>query len=60
MTKVELKIQLSGVRDGVDWPAPGEIVDVPADEAENLIRTGAAIECAAADTKPKGRRRTSG
>ncbi len=29
--------QLSGTRDGVDWPAPGESMEVPDDEGASLI-----------------------
>lgn len=34
--------QVSGTRDGVDWPAPGESMDVPDDEAAGLIGNGLA------------------
>ncbi len=34
--------QISGTRDGVDWPAPGESIDVPDDEAAGLIDNGLA------------------
>ena len=33
---------ISGTRDGVDWPAPGESIDVPDDEAQGLIANGLA------------------
>jgi hypothetical protein len=42
--------QVSGTRDGVDWPAPGESIDVPDDEAESLIGNGLAK---AADGEPE-------
>ncbi|MEZ5409578.1 MAG: hypothetical protein R2761_16230 [Acidimicrobiales bacterium] len=34
--------KVSGTRDGVDWPDPGDSIDVPADEAELLIGNGLA------------------
>ena len=40
MPKVEMVIQISGSRNGSDWPAPGGTIDVPADEAANLISNG--------------------
>lgn len=36
--------QISGSRDGVDWPAPGESIDVPDEEAAGLIANGLAKE----------------
>ncbi len=38
--------QISGTRDGKDWPAPGGTVDVDADEARDLIGAGMAVESA--------------
>ena len=35
--KIQIAAVISGTRNGVDWPAPGEILDVPQDEAEQLI-----------------------
>ena len=40
MPKVVMVVQISGTRDGVDWPAPGGVLEVPADEAANLISNG--------------------
>jgi hypothetical protein len=40
--KVTMRVQISGLRDGVDWPAPGETVDLPDDEAAELIARGQA------------------
>lgn len=37
-----MNIQVSGTRDGADWPAPGETVDVSAVEAEELVANGVA------------------
>ena len=40
MPKVEMIVLISGARDGVDWPAIGESIDVPAPEAAELIANG--------------------
>lgn len=40
--KVKLKVQLSGTRDGVSWPAVGSVVEVPDDEARDMITSGVA------------------
>lgn len=34
--------KVSGTRDGVDWPDPGEWIDVPDEEAASLIMLGLA------------------
>lgn len=39
---VKMLVQISGTRDGKDWPAPGETISLPADEAEVLIKNGQA------------------
>lgn len=39
---VTMLCQISGTRDGVDWPAPGETIDVPDDEAASLVANGLA------------------
>jgi hypothetical protein len=41
--KVKMIVQISGARDGKDWPAPGEEITLPSDEAEMLIRNGQAM-----------------
>lgn len=51
MAKVEMKIQITGTRDGVDWPAPGKTIDVPADEADDLVRAGVAKKATAGTAK---------
>ena len=33
---------VSGMRNGVDWPAPGQSIDVPEREARELIASGIA------------------
>lgn len=40
MPKVEIVARVSGTRDGVEWPVPGEFLSVPADEADDLVRLG--------------------
>lgn len=35
--------QISGTRDGVSWPIPGEEIELPADEALGLVRGRLAI-----------------
>lgn len=42
--KVRIVAQVSGTRNGEDWPKPGETLTVSAAEAEDLIRTGIAAE----------------
>lgn len=37
---ITMRRQISGTRDGVDWPAPGETIDVPEEEAMQLISLG--------------------
>lgn len=38
--KVRMKHKISGTRNGVEWPNAGVVVNVPDDEAENLIKHG--------------------
>lgn len=44
--------KVSGTRDGVDWPDPGESIDVPDEEAASLIMLGLAKEPAEAPADP--------
>jgi hypothetical protein len=39
---VTMLFPVSGTRDGKEWPAVGETITVPADEAAQLIATGIA------------------
>ena len=41
--RVQLRVQISGTRDGADWPPPGSVVDLPDDEALGLISWGSAL-----------------
>lgn len=37
-TRVVMAVSISGTRNGADWPAAGNIIEVPAEEAADLIR----------------------
>lgn len=65
--KVQMTKQMSGTRDGADWPAPGETLEVSDDEGRQLVRSGMAEvpgdvkdgpETADAPPKPRARRKT--
>jgi hypothetical protein len=63
--RVRMKSFISGTRDGVDWPGPGEELDVPDAEAVELLNAGLAeaapeksdVETADVETTPKRRGR---
>ncbi|WP_282695492.1 hypothetical protein [Streptomyces sp. CC208A] len=40
--RVRMKVSISGTRDGADWPGKDGEVDLPDEEATQLIRNGAA------------------
>ncbi|MFF1843055.1 hypothetical protein ACFVW9_15080 [Streptomyces sp. NPDC058217] len=42
--RVRMKVSVSGTRDGESWPAKGGTIDLPEDEAKNLIAIGVAAE----------------
>lgn len=42
--KVRMLVQISGTRDGEDWPAAGQEITVSEDEAKQLIASGQAAE----------------
>lgn len=48
--RAEMTTQISGWRDGQEWPRPGEAIDVPAHEAADLILAGYAKEATDAPT----------
>jgi hypothetical protein len=55
MPKVTMLAKISGTRDGEDWPARGETLEVSADEAAALVANGLAVagavkEAASVDT----------
>jgi len=60
--RVAMKHQISGTRNGDPWPARGETIDLPDDEAGALLAQGAAEPAGeTADATPaqgKPRRRT--
>jgi len=41
--RVTMKASVSGSRDGKSWPAIGETVDLPDEEAANLCTAGIAV-----------------
>jgi hypothetical protein len=43
MAEVIMRARISGTRDGVDWPAPGEVLSTSAAEAAELIDAGLAV-----------------
>jgi hypothetical protein len=42
MARVQMVGQISGTRDGVDWPTPGAFLECTELEAADLIRSGLA------------------
>ncbi|KJS60660.1 hypothetical protein [Streptomyces rubellomurinus] len=44
--RVRMLVQMSGTRDGQDWPPPGAVLDLPEAEAHQLVthRNAAAVE----------------
>lgn len=42
--RVRMKVTVSGTRDGEPWPERGSVVDLPDDEARQLIAGGLAAE----------------
>ena len=50
---VKMRVQLSGTRDGVEWPAAGETVEVTDDEGASLVANALAD---AAEDKPAARK----
>lgn len=45
--KVQIRARITGTRNGVEWPAPGEHLDVPDDEGAQLCAQGLATPVAA-------------
>ena len=46
-----MKEQITGTRDSVRWPAPGEEIDLPDGEAMDLCSIGAAVPVVGDDTE---------
>lgn len=44
--RIQMKIELSGARDGVKWPGIGSEVDLPDDEAAQMCANGYAAPVA--------------
>ncbi|MDP9949126.1 MULTISPECIES: hypothetical protein [Streptomyces] len=42
--RVRMKVTVSGTRDGKPWPERGSVVDLPDDEAKQLITGGLAAK----------------
>jgi len=40
--QVRMKVKISGTRNGEEWPDKGEVIDLPDDEAVQLLGQGAA------------------
>lgn len=40
--KVRMKVQISGQRNGVEWPTRGSVIDLPDDEAAGYCAAGMA------------------
>lgn len=40
---IRMRSKISGTRDGIDWPAPGETLEVPNAEAAQLVAGGQAV-----------------
>lgn len=40
--RVRMKVTISGTRDGKPWPEKGGVVDLPDDEAEQMVASGLA------------------
>ncbi len=47
---VRMVARISGTRNGEDWPAPGAVIELPEDEANALLISGAAVDPEAAET----------
>ncbi|MDX2705808.1 hypothetical protein PV350_23530 [Streptomyces sp. PA03-6a] len=41
--KIRMKVQVSGTRDGAEWPRAGHMVDLPDAEAAELCAAGLAV-----------------
>lgn len=54
IVKVRMRHQMSGTRDGVDWPAPGGEIDLPDGEAAALCAQGMAEPAGAPDAGGEG------
>lgn len=55
--RVELTVQVTGTRDGEEWPPPGTVVSLDGDEADGLVRAGLAKPVRAVRAPAKARAR---
>lgn len=51
--KIELRVAMTGTRNGEDWPPFGTVVDFPDQEAQDLVDAGLAV---VPETPAKGKR----
>ena len=62
--KVRMRTQITGTRNGEDWPALGEVINLPAEEARDMIHSGIAEPVVEDKTEtataPKGEQRSRG
>lgn len=42
--RIRMNVSMSGTRNGEEWPAVGEEVDLPTGEAQHLVAAGVASE----------------
>lgn len=54
--QVRMRVQISGTRDGVDWPAPGESIKVGDGEGRDLCAAGLAEPIAEEPRKATARK----
>jgi hypothetical protein len=47
--KIQMKVVMSGTRNGESWPLPGEEIEVPDDEGAQMCANGLAIPVAKKD-----------
>lgn len=40
--RIVMRVQITGTRNGADWPAPGGVIDLPSEEAAALCASGLA------------------
>jgi hypothetical protein len=56
--KIKMKVQMSGTRNGAEWPDVGETVDLPKEEAAKMCAAGMAIPVASKDEDVEVREET--
>lgn len=49
-----MAVSLSGTRDGADWPAIGETIDLPNDEAVGYLNAGICVAVDGAEAETAG------